>query len=107
MYFIEEIEAKYDRSPANVQIGGAADRSEEFRFFMRNTDGCENYRKISLAAAHLCLTGNLCRKIRMWKSGCREDWQFLPSYQCIQSIDSRYACLDELRRVVTGSRIHR
>ena len=29
MYFIEEIEAKYDRSPANVQIGGAADRKAD------------------------------------------------------------------------------
>ena len=30
MYFIEEIEAKYDRSPANVQIGGAADRKADY-----------------------------------------------------------------------------
>ena len=43
----------------------------------------------------------------MRKTGRREDRQLLAPNQRIQSVDGGDACLDELRRVLSGRRIHR
>ena len=37
----------------------------------------------------------------------RRDINGLPTYQCVQSVDGRHACLDKLLRVYTSRRVHR
>ena len=42
----------------------------------------------------------------MGKTGCREDWKLLSTYQGVQSVNRRYTRLDKLLRIASGRRIH-
>ena len=82
-------------------------RREEIGFLIGNTDGRKDYGKITLSADNLSLTGNLGRQLCVRQSRSGKDRQLLPSYQRVQSVDSRYPGLNEFRRIVSGCRIHR
>ena len=80
---------------------------EEVRLFECDTHSGKYYGEFLIASAYLCLLCNLCCQVGMWKSGCREDWKFLPTNQCVQSVNSRYTGLNKLFRIASGCRIHR
>ena len=80
---------------------------EEVRLFECDTHSSKYYGEFLIASAYLCLLCNLCCQVGMWKSGCREDWKFLPTNQCVQSVNSRYTGLNKLFRIASGCRIHR
>ena len=80
---------------------------EEVGLFECDTHSGKYYGEFLIASAYLCLLCNLCCQVGMWKSGCREDWKFLPTNQCVQSVNSRYTCLDKLFRIASCRRIHR
>ena len=80
---------------------------EEVRLFECDTHSGKYYGELLIASAYLCLLCNLCCQVGMWKSGCREDWKFLPTNQCVQSVNSRYTCLDKLFRIASCRRVHR
>ena len=89
------------------RAGAAKIRSEEFRFFVRNTDGREYDREIALAASDLRLPRDLRREIRVRQTGGRKDRQLLSSDQGVQTVYRRYTGLDKFGWVITCSRIHR
>ena len=80
---------------------------EEVRLFKCNTHSGKYYGEFLIASAYFCLFCDLRCQVGMWKSGCREDRQLLSTYQCVQSVNSRYTCLDKLFRIASGCRIHR
>ena len=99
---IHEHDSSVDRS-CSAEV-----RGEKVRFLISDSDRRKDYREVSgIVTEDLCLTGNLCSQIRMGKSASRENWKFLSPDQRVQAIDGRYAGLNELRRVISGCRVHR
>ena len=80
---------------------------EKVGLFECNTHSGKYYGEFLIASAYLCLLCDLRCQVGMWKSGCREDWKLLSTYQCVQSIDGRHTGLDELFRIASGCRVHR
>ena len=80
---------------------------EEVRLFECDTHSGKYYGELLIASSYFCLFCDLRCQVGMWKSGCREDRKFLPTNQCVQSVDSRYTGLDKLFRIASGCRIHR
>ena len=76
-------------------------------FLKRNTHRGKNHRELFILSPHLCLTGNLCRQLRVGHTGRGKDRQLLPADQCIQSIDGGNPCLDKLLRITSRRRVHR
>ncbi len=80
---------------------------KELGFLKRDADGGKDNREVGCAVQHLSLTRNLRGKLCMRKTGTGEHRQLLPANQRIQTINRRYARLNEFVRVVARCRIHR
>ena len=79
---------------------------EELGFLVSDTYGCKYYSELAVRPANLSLSGNLCCKVSVWQSRSGEEWKLLSSYQRVKSVDCGYTSLNELRWVLSGSRIH-
>ena len=101
------IVCKIDEQDGTVESSCLAETLyEKVGFLKCDTHCCKYNGEVLILSKHLCLSSDLCGKLCMGKTGCREDRQFLTANQCVQSVDSGHAGLDKLFRIASGRRVH-
>ena len=88
------------QSTRALQIG-----TEEVVFFSRDTHGAEHHNELFIGILEFGLSSDLQSDVVVGQTRCRENGQFLPTYQRRAAVDSGNTRLDEIVRRLSAVRV--
>ncbi len=95
-----------ERRPLN-SAGPPEIADEVVGLFKGDPHGGKDHGKLFFRSQNLGLPCDLCRQAGMGQARAGKDRQFLATDQGVQPVNGGDPCLDKLRRVVPGIRVHR